>query len=393
MVAHTPTIFASVALVAIIMAACLAVVGRFRRQDGLFTVVWGVLAHAVAYVCYTLYGHVSLWISYGLANSLLSLALAFYAASLFRIRATPVPRLAIFSLPLLMVVCLALLMGTSAPRMLLASLVLSVQCSQIVYWSLRAAEPEGRAHYLLAIGGVISLIGLLIRVVAILGGVDMEMRYNVSNLKQTISVSIGTVTVMTLSLGLVLLAKERSEAAFRRLAMQDGLTGLLNRRAILQRLDEECERARRCATSLAVVMLDIDYFKQINDRHGHLAGDLVLNHIAAQLSRRLRRMDAIGRYGGEEFLLLLPDTDAAGALALTDGLRQAVSDFPLDYQGQTIDISFSTGIYCAVPGPEDSADRLIGKADALLYQAKEQGRNCTRLLEEQVRSCPVQAHQ
>jgi diguanylate cyclase (GGDEF)-like protein len=378
MVAHTPTIFASVALVAIIMAACLAIVGRFRRQDGLFTVVWGVLAHAVAYVCYTLYGHASLWISYGLANSLLSLALAFYAASLFRIRATPAPRLAIFSLPLLMVVCLALLMDTTA---------------QIVYWSLRAAEPGGRAHYLLAIGGVISLIGLLIRVAAILGGVDMDMRYNVSNLKQTISVSIGTVTVMTLSLGLILLAKERSEAAFRRLAMQDGLTGLINRRAILQRLDEERERARRSATPLAVVMLDIDYFKHINDRHGHLAGDMVLNHIAAQLSRRLRRMDAIGRYGGEEFLLLLPDTDAAGALAMTDDLRQAVSDFPLDYQGQSIDISFSAGIYCAVPGPEDSADRLIDKADTLLYQAKEQGRNCTRLLEEQVGPSLVQAHQ
>src|SRR5690606_18127299 len=163
----------------------------------------------------TLYGHVSPWISYGLANSLLSLALAFYAASLFRIRATPVPRLAIFSLPLLMAASLALLIDTTRPRMLLASLVLSVQCAQIVYWSLRAAEPEGRAHHLLAIGGVISLIGLLIRVVAILGGADMDMRYDVSNLKQTISVSIGTVTVMTLSLGLILLAKERSEAAIR----------------------------------------------------------------------------------------------------------------------------------------------------------------------------------
>lgn len=380
MIAHTPTIFASVALVAITMVACLVIVGRFRREDGLFTIGCGLLAHACAYVCYTLYGHASLWISYALANTLLSTALAFYTASIFRIRTLPVPWLAIFSLPAIMALCMALLVETREPRMLLSSVVLMVQCGLIVLWAHRTAAPEGRAHHLLMIGGAVSLVGLLIRVLAILGGSVTDMRYDVSNLKQSISVSIGTVTVMTLSLGLILMAKERSESALRQLALRDGLTGLLNRRAILDRMIEEMERAKRSSTPLAVAMLDIDYFKQINDRFGHLAGDQVLGHCARHMGLRLRKIDGLGRYGGEEFLLLLPDTDPHGAMAVVEELRESIAESVVMFEGEPISVSFSAGVWCDVPALDDNADKLIGKADAALYQAKHQGRNRSRML-------------
>lgn len=303
MIAHTPTLFAAVALVATILAFCLLLVGRSNRRDNLLLTGCGLLVHALAYVCYTVYAQAPLWVSYGLGNSLLSLALAFYTASLFRVREQVVPWRVIFLIPACMLVGLMMLLDTLEPRMLLATLVLMLQCSMILYWAWRHAERPGRAHLLLQIGALISLIGLGMRVVAVANGTAVEMRYDTSNLKQSISVAIGTATVMMYSIGLVLMAKERSESRLQHLALHDVLTGTFNRRAILERFAVELDHARQQHASLAVAMIDIDHFKRINDLYGHLAGDEVLCHCVRQLQQRLRQGDSLGRYGGEEFLL------------------------------------------------------------------------------------------
>jgi diguanylate cyclase (GGDEF)-like protein len=265
--------------------------------------------------------------------------------------------------------------------MLAACTVLSLQCLLIIYWARRYARPDGRAHVLLIIGASISLVGLMLRVVAILRGAVAEMPYNVSNLTQTISVSIGTVTVITLSLGWVLLSKERSESALQHLALRDALTGIANRRAILTQLASELERARRAGTPLAFAMIDVDHFKQINDVHGHLAGDEVLRHFVHSMEQRLRQSDSLGRYGGEEFLLLLPDTHADGALNLVGNLREFVAHSPAPFGDDGIPHTFSAGLWCGVPGPQDTVPSLIAQADAALYKAKSSGRNTVRLAE------------
>ena len=259
--------------------------------------------------------------------------------------------------------------------MLAATLVLMVQCGLIIYWTRRYVPAQGRARMLLIIGSSISLIGLGMRVVAILGGGAAEMRYDVSNLKQTISVSIGTFTAMMISLGLVLLAKERSESLFQRLALRDVLTGILNRRAVLEQFSNELERARRDASYLAVAMVDIDHFKQINDVHGHLAGDEVICHCVNHLTQRIRESDSIGRYGGEEFLLLLPRTSPESAVAVLDELRASVAESPARFGEATISLRISVGVCCVVPNDDDSMASLLERADAALYQAKGQGRN------------------
>lgn len=379
MVAHTPTLFASVALVATIMAFCLILVAQYNQRDGVLTTGVGLLAHAAAYVCYSLYGHGPLWLTYGVANTLLSIALGYYAISIFRIRDLTVPWLRVFSLPLVMLGSMALLIDTLELRMLAASLVLILQCLLIVCLAYRYSEPGGRAQVLLIIGGSISLIGLGMRVVAILLGGAAEMQYNVSNLTQTISVSIGTATVMMYSLGLVLLSKERSESKLQHMAHRDVLTGMLNRRAILERFSDELERAYLARASLAVAMIDIDHFKQINDIHGHLVGDSVLVHCARHLKKRLRHADIIGRYGGEEFLVLLPSTDAEGALAVLDALRMSLARAPAVVDGLSIPVCFSAGVWCGTPEPGDSTANLIARADVALYEAKASGRNTVRL--------------
>lgn len=379
MIAHTPTLFAAVALVATIMAFCLLLVGQYNRRDNLLLTGCGLLAHALAYICYTLYAQAPLWVSYALGNSLLSLALAFYSASLFRVRELKVPWRVIFIIPLGMLGGLMLLLETLEPRMLLATVVLMAQCGLLLHWARRHAERPGRAHLLLVIGASISLVGLGMRVIAVLAGEAADMRYDISNLKQTVSVAIGTVTVMMYSLGLVLMAKERSESRLQHMALHDVLTGTYNRRAILQRFDQELERARDEGSHLAVAMIDIDHFKRINDLYGHLAGDEVLCHCVRQLQRRLRAADSLGRYGGEEFLLLLPHTEREGAMAALQGLRQAIAQSPAQFADDTIELRFSVGLWCAVPGPDDSAAALLGRADAALYQAKADGRNTVHM--------------
>jgi diguanylate cyclase (GGDEF)-like protein len=379
MIADTPTLFACVALVATIMAFCLILVGQFNQRDGLLTIGFGLLAHALAYIGYTFYGHAPLWLTYGAANTLLAVALAFYGASVFRIVELPVAWWRVFAPAALMLVLMVSLIDTLEPRMLAATLLLMLQCSLIIYWTRRHIPAKGRARMLLIIGSSISLIGLGMRVVAVLGGGAAEMRYDVSNLKQTISVSIGTFTAMMISLGLVLLSKERSESLLQHMALRDVLTGILNRRAILDQFSTELERARRYCSSLAVVMVYIDKFKQINDRYGHLAGDEVISHCANHLTQRIRHSDSIGRYGGEEFLILLPSTNTEGALAVLNELRASLAESPAQYDKTKISLRISIGVCCVVPTEGDTIASLLTRADSALYEAKGSGRNTLRL--------------
>ena len=378
MIAHTQTLFGSVALVAVIMSGCLILVGQFNRRDGMLTAGQGMLCHALAYVAYTLFGHAPLWLTYGLANTLLSLALAFYTLSIPLIHGQQPPWRLIFALPACMAVLLALLIDTQEPRQLAACLVLISQCMLIVHFAQRFALPKGRAHLLLMIGASISLIGIGIRIVVIVGGGATEMHYDVSSLKQSISVGIGTATVIMLSLGLVLLSRERIEADLQKTALYDTLTGIANRLAILHKLADELDRAYRQRTSLSIAMLDIDHFKQVNDKYGHLIGDAALRHCVQHVQQRLRRNDSIGRYGGEEFLLLLPGTDAAGAALLIDQLRQSLAENPVRIDEHEIPLSFSAGVYGFIPDSQLDLTHPLTRADEALYDANKAGRNQVR---------------
>jgi diguanylate cyclase (GGDEF)-like protein len=150
-------------------------------------------------------------------------------------------------------------------------------------------------------------------------------------------------------------------------AMHDSLTGLWNRAAILDRLDGELTRAKRQGTSVAIVMADIDRFKEINDTHGHPTGDSVLRQVALRLSSGLRTYDSVGRYGGEEFLIVLPNCDSATAGKLALRLCEACRE-------NEHSVTCSFGVVASQPDCLDS-QRLIAIADAALYRAKGEGRD------------------
>ena len=157
-----------------------------------------------------------------------------------------------------------------------------------------------------------------------------------------------------------------------RLSQEDHLTGLLNRRRITQLLNNELRRALRYDSTFSVILLDIDNFKAINDRFGHQAGDMVLKKIADVIRKGVRATDLVGRWGGEEFLILSPETDVAGGISLAEKMRTLLEAADFDEVGG---MTASFGV--AALNQADDVEAVIGRADAGLYAAKYGGKNRT----------------
>jgi diguanylate cyclase (GGDEF)-like protein len=176
--------------------------------------------------------------------------------------------------------------------------------------------------------------------------------------------------------------RKRLEAALQAMATTDDLTGLANRRHFLARLAEEHARLQRQDTQRAVVlMLDWDHFKAINDTFGHAAGDAVLRHGAALMRDSLRKIDQVGRIGGEEFAILLSGADRAAAQVFAERLRQKVANTPVLYENRSIPVTVSIGI-TALTAQDATVDAVLRRADAALYRAKTEGRNRVMLADE-----------
>lgn len=168
---------------------------------------------------------------------------------------------------------------------------------------------------------------------------------------------------------------EQARSRLETLAVMDELTGLYNYRYLHTRLGEEFKRAERYRDPLACAMVDIDHFKDFNDKHGHDVGDAVLREVAVRLKAGLREIDVVARYGGEEFLLVLPSTHFAGALTVADRIWRAVGAQPIVVDGKNQKVTISVGVALYPSRDIRSKDQLIKAADRALYQAKADGRD------------------
>lgn len=179
---------------------------------------------------------------------------------------------------------------------------------------------------------------------------------------------------MMLLFGVNIAAKEKE---LRLLSVTDTLTKVYNRRYFIQKVEEELERAKRTGSKFSLIMLDMDHFKNINDRYGHRAGDLVLTSMVDMIKNRVRKIDILARWGGEEFLILLPETASNQAVVVAEELRQHLSTMEIPGVDR-VTASFGVAGYC----PADSVDTLVNKADNMMYEAKAAGRNCVRFYAE-----------
>ena len=175
---------------------------------------------------------------------------------------------------------------------------------------------------------------------------------------------------------ILVIALEQAWGRVNELAMVDSLTGLSNRRRFMPAAEREIDLARRYHQPVAVLVLDVDHFKAINDAHGHLAGDHVLVEVGKRCLQALRATDLLARWGGEEFIVLLPNTPVAQAQQLAERVRETVSaTAQLVVLGQTVQVTVSVGAAGAAPGQLVSLDMLIQLADGALYRAKHAGRD------------------
>ena len=175
---------------------------------------------------------------------------------------------------------------------------------------------------------------------------------------------------------------KKANELLKRLTNIDHLTNLFNRRYLAEILEGEFLRTRRNKEELSLVILDIDYFKKVNDTYGHQNGDVVLAAVAGLAQRQLRAYDSAARYGGEEFVLVIPGTSLAGAIQVAERLRQAVLEFSFPAPMEDLTVTISLGVATYPSAAVDSVDSLFRQADEALYRAKQNGRNRVEAMSE-----------
>lgn len=283
-----------------------------------------------------------------------------------------------FFVPVVMtLVATGLLIDDIAGRFIWGGLIYAFQLVLIVQALMSDSETrKGRAWRLLFGGAIMIFAVLVMRAVAAGSGlVDFAQPQNhvAIHWVQVISFIAVMATALLGSVGFVLMIKERTDREIMHLAMTDSLTGVPNRRALIEQA--ELVRAQRSGHPMSLLMIDIDHFKRINDTYGHPLGDEVLRQAAALMGKRLRAGDVLGRYGGEEFCVIAPDTDSEGAQILAESLREILAATPLQTEAGAITITISIGFTCcATTGAREMKD-LLAEADVALYQAKQAGRN------------------
>jgi len=197
-----------------------------------------------------------------------------------------------------------------------------------------------------------------------------------SNSTGSLTLLLGVVALFVTGLFILLLSSDELIATSRDESQKDSLSGAFNRRGIEVKLAAEIKRIQNGKLKLTVALIDVDFFKSINDIQGHAAGDAALRDVAETISAHLRGRDYLGRYGGDEFLLILPQTTSSIALGVTERLCHAVSNLSVTLD--SMPLTLSIGLTEAVP--EDDAVTLIARADKALYKAKSDGRNCRRII-------------
>ncbi len=166
-----------------------------------------------------------------------------------------------------------------------------------------------------------------------------------------------------------------TQEQLRQQATHDGLTGLLNRNSIMEILEREFERAKRGGSPLGLIMADIDHFKKINDTYGHQTGDFVLEKVALLLKKCVRNYDRVGRYGGEEFIILMPDCTDKKSEMIAERLRKKIASEVYEFNGQSLNVTISLGIAVTTSNEIHSPEMMIHLSDNALYKAKKDGRN------------------
>jgi diguanylate cyclase (GGDEF)-like protein len=263
-----------------------------------------------------------------------------------------------------------------ATRQIALNLCYAFQLTAGALFLLKRKDPHRGLRWLMAGSSFFACVLLFIRVAYLIGNQDDVPALLIASPFQSLTFSVGFVLRLVFTCGFLLLIEAHRNDELTWLAAMDSLTGIYNRRTFINLAETELARSQRHQQPLALLLLDLDHFKLINDTLGHQAGDCILQQLRTIAEPCMRSHDFMGRYGGEEFCILAPETDADGAFILAERLRQALAEHvTLSGNGASIKITASIGVACRTGRESTTLDELLSMADTALYRAKNEGRN------------------
>ena len=318
-----------------------------------------------------------LGVSVLLGNAFLCAGMVIYAQALYlMLLNAPAPRWLMQAQPFVWVALLLMLDWPLHQRTAALSLVYIVLLAPSATLILRVGWRAERSLRTVAIALLATMLAHALRAVHAWTHPGDYTDLLQASLGQGLSFLAAFMCLIAAGFGFVLAVFERVARQMEDMATHDGMTGCFNRSTTDALLAHEVQRARRAAKPLTFALLDLDNFKAVNDQHGHRTGDAVLKAFSQAVRARLRASDVLGRTGGEEFGLVLPGTDLAGARWLLEDIRRSVEALVTPAPGGApVRVTVSAGLAMASPGVEVSGDRLYGQADQALYEAKRSGRN------------------
>jgi diguanylate cyclase (GGDEF)-like protein len=376
------TLFACQTLLAVVYAVAFLVMGRMNRHlPGTGNFALGFFSGFLGCILTVIRGYVPNFVSVVVEHFLIfSAFVLFYRGILLFFRSPRTTRFLwiLIAVSLVLLIYFSTVCDLIAPRIFVVSFVLFFSRGLIAVELFRQAGQRSIIYVFAILMAAYTLFGAGRSLVTFLHGPPYDVMQ--SSRFQTPWLLINLLFICIIGLFFLLMLSSELVAIVEAQSLHDHVSGALNRRGIDQRLALELVRAERNGYQLAIALIDIDHFKQINDTAGHAAGDAALRQIVEVIAGRLRSYDFFGRFGGDEFLLVLPQTSCDDALRIAERMKHAVSG--LAVSGFALPISLSIGLTFATPS--ETAISMLARADMALYNAKRAGRNCIRILLEPI---------
>lgn len=368
-----PTLWAFLALADAILAAVVGVGISARPKDGVAQWSGSLAVRALAFALFAARIEPRAG-ALALGGGLLALSMTLQAAALLAFERRTLPAWVHSAVIAAVAVPVALVASDPSSAILFGGLVFGtlLACIALLAWQ---GPRRGFARVLLAACFGACAVVFVVRGIAAVIAADPLLAFLAPTPTQSIAFLAAAAAAIASSFAFLLLHKERADAQALRLATLDPLTGAYNRRTFHEIAEREMSRARRAGQPLSIIMVDIDHFRAVNEAHGLRVGDQALHRIAEVLRGALRKEDMLVRYGGEEFLVLLPDVPGPGAVVVAGRLRKAIAAQELELDAHKLALTVSAGVAARLDEGPESVDRLVARAEEALSLAKRRGRN------------------
>ncbi|AUQ27047.1 diguanylate cyclase [Dickeya zeae] len=366
-----PTMFMMIIVSSFALALCVRWAAHNHRDRELMICTWALVFHGTAYTLYALRGQIPDTLSIIPSNILIAQAYSLLLLSVATFQQRRVPHWLLWMPAVFAAVFFSIMLDNQKARTLVSSILCMLQAFVVIgYLLTQATDQPVRGRNLMVLGLTVNILSLIHRLFLLLSSGNYPTSLLASSPALTIINVASLATLLFIANGLIMMTKDRSDHLNSLMLRQDNLTGCWNRIRVQEIARQEMDRLERYGYPVSLLMFDLDHFKKVNDDYGHATGDEVLKAFAHIARTTLRTTDVLGRWGGEEFVAILPSTGIGGAILTAERIRQA-----LESQRFSNGLQVTTSIGIAVCQSTDHWESWLSRADSALYRAKAAGRN------------------